>query len=210
MPSRQGINDRKGNGVEPFDPGCYSDSKSSSFKQEAVEVDRSNDASELEVIKAMCGEKDFFKDSSREQSPPGPKIYEENLVGESSKLENVSVPQALNVGGLSYKDALILASDNDDIGKVNEKNFGGPGDSLAGDSSKKKVGLEKVALENEPGNKLCAWADKIDHVINEGLICSDKKINEPGDILGVLRSVSSSCSSLAVLMGPCGVCLFAY
>ncbi|KAK8982416.1 hypothetical protein V6N11_046339 [Hibiscus sabdariffa] len=180
---RQGINDRKGNAVEPFDPGCYSDSESSSFKQKAVEVDRSNEASELEVIKAMCGEKDFFKGSSRELSPPGPKIYEENLVGESSKLENVSVPQALNVGGLSYKDALILASDIDVVGKVNEKNLGGPGDS-----SKKKVGLEKVALEkvrceSGSGNKLCAWADKIDHVINEGLICSDKKINELG-VLG--------------------------
>ncbi|KAK8557150.1 hypothetical protein V6N13_013426 [Hibiscus sabdariffa] len=183
MGSWMGINDRKGNAVEPFDPGCYSDSESSSFKQKAVEVDRSNEASELEVIKAMCGEKDFFKGSSRELSPPGPKIYEENLVGESSKLENVSVPQALNVGGLSYKDALILASDIDVVGKVNEKNLGGPGDS-----SKKKVGLEKVALEkvrceSGSGNKLCAWADKIDHVINEGLICSDKKINELG-VLG--------------------------
>ncbi|KAK8562102.1 hypothetical protein V6N13_148778 [Hibiscus sabdariffa] len=73
-------------------------------------MDRSNVASQIEAINAMCAEKDYNNCSPRENSPVRSntyEVYEVNLVGENPKLRNASVCPILKEGGVSYRDALV-------------------------------------------------------------------------------------------------------
>ncbi|KAK8996615.1 hypothetical protein V6N11_081881 [Hibiscus sabdariffa] len=171
---------------EPHISGCWSDSDSdsSTYKQETVGVGRSNVASELEAINAMCSEKDYNNCSPREHSPLRSNNYEVNLVGESPKLRNASVSPILKEGGVSYRDVLVSIPAVVATPTVKEIK----GLVVRPDSNNRSLDQEvpeavKERCETGPGNVSDSWVDTVDRVVNKGKVCSAKKVNVSCDLV---------------------------
>ncbi|KAK8673599.1 hypothetical protein V6N13_111925 [Hibiscus sabdariffa] len=182
-PLRQGFGSNKKEKDEPHVSDCWSDFDSSTYKQETVGMDRSNVASEIEAINAMCAEKDYNNCSPREHSPVRSNTYEVNLVGESPKLRNASVSPILKKGGVSYRDALVSIPGVDATPTVKEIE----GLVVGPDSNNRSLDQEepeavKELCETDPGNLSDSWADTVDRVVNKGKVCYVKKVNVSCDL----------------------------